>query len=351
MFIKNTLNYFNTLTQKYIFNNYQPKDITTFTELTKDSYAQYNQNSFIIFKSLDEIFYLIYSTKNQSIISYNLINSQKINEIKKAHNDHIRFFKYFLDNQNKRELILSISNDNNIKLWNIKNYQCLFNIKNNPYNNIYPACLFNNNNQTLIITNYSTQFMNIYNINGNKIGEIDNGSGDTIFYVENYYYEKLKKNYIIICTNLMIKSYDFNKKRIYHEYHNVSFSNNNCIIKGNEDNIKLIVPCRDNIIRVWDFNSGELLKNIKIENMPSDYEYNLKCFCNLNDDYIVTGHNNKIINIININNGKIYQKLIGHKNKIIHIQNIILSNLGECLVSQGYRDDQIKIWKLNINFK
>lgn len=347
MSIINTINYLNNIIQRYIFNNSPNGDTTTFDELTKDSYAYREKNSFIICQSLDGIIYLIYATKNKSIISYNILNSQKINEIKNAHREKITTFKYFLDNQNKRDLIISISFDNNIKIWNLKNYQCIFNIYRDPYENINTVCIFNNNNQIFIITNDNNKLLNVFDINGNKVKEINNGSGDKIFYIENYFNKRLNKNYIIICTDFMIKSYDFNKNKIYHEYHNIKYSNNNFIIKDNKDIIRLIVPCRDNIIRVWDFDSGELLKNIKIVNMPSDYDYSLRCFCIWNNDYIVTGHYNKIINIININNGKIYKKLVGHKEEVINVQKILLPNC-ECLVSQGIMDDQIKLWKLNI---
>ena len=50
-----------------------------------------------------------------------ILKIKKINEIKNAHNRNITSYNYILDNINKRDLVLSVSeNDNNIKLWNIK---------------------------------------------------------------------------------------------------------------------------------------------------------------------------------------------------------------------------------------
>ena len=66
---------------------------------------------------------LTFSNKDNSIISYDLIDYKKINEIKKAHKSLITSFRYIYDNLEYRDLIISISNkDSNIKLWNINNY-------------------------------------------------------------------------------------------------------------------------------------------------------------------------------------------------------------------------------------
>ena len=145
----------------------------------------------------------------------------------------------------------------------------------------------------------------------------------------------------------MLKSYDFTKNKLYHEYHNIKYSNNNFFINDNNDDniIKLIVPCHDNFIRIWDFDSGELLKQIKIHTNNDDL---LKCFCPLNNESIVCGFKNSIINIVNIKNGNIIQKLIGHENDVINLQIIELPNYGKCLISQGLENDQIKLWKLTI---
>ena len=62
----------------------------------------------------------IYIDKKNSIISYDIINNRKINEIKNAHKEYITYLRYYLDNINNRDLFISISYiNNNIKLWNI----------------------------------------------------------------------------------------------------------------------------------------------------------------------------------------------------------------------------------------
>ena len=109
--------------QKNIKNNLYQNKIELLNNIINEPYIKYIKvNSFISFKSIYDILYLIYSTKKNAIIFYNLINNKKINEIKNAHQESITNFRHYLDSYNKRDLIISISLvDNNIKLWNIKN--------------------------------------------------------------------------------------------------------------------------------------------------------------------------------------------------------------------------------------
>ena len=323
------------------------QNIVLSEELTKDSYACdcYSFDTFITFESIDRILYLIYSNKNNSIISYNLINFKIMNEIKRAHNQFISSFKYYLDISNKRDLIISIS-ENSIKLWNIKSLECLLYINNicKRYQKIIAAYIFKNNNQLSIV---SSDFNTVkaFDLNGNQIKEIENSSGDKIFYIDNYFDKNSSKNYIIICFKFMIKSYDFHKNKIYHEYHNIKYSNNNFVVNDDDEKIiKLIVPCWDNIIRIWDFHSGELIKKI---NIIFNNDNHIKRYCFLNNTYLFAGYDDDSIRLINLKFGYAFKKLIGHKDFILTIRKINHPKYGECLISQGYKDDQIKLWKYN----
>lgn len=96
----------------------------------------------------------IYSNEINSIISYDIIENLKINEIKKAHSGPITGFRHYFDQSNKKDLIISISSDfNSLKLWDIQNLYCLFsmdNIYEKGY--LYSATLFNDNYNNCIIT-------------------------------------------------------------------------------------------------------------------------------------------------------------------------------------------------------
>jgi uncharacterized protein YdcH (DUF465 family) len=99
-------------------NQFNCKNIKYLANIVEDSYSDlWLANTFIIFKSINSIYYLIYINKKNSILSYDMINNKKLNEIKKAHKQSITNLRYYLDIINKRDLFLSIScYENNIKL-------------------------------------------------------------------------------------------------------------------------------------------------------------------------------------------------------------------------------------------
>ena len=87
--------------------------------------------TFLTFKSVNDIYSLIFTNEEKSIICFDLENDKKVNEIKNAHEFYIINFRYQFDKKEKRDLIISIScYDNNIKLWNINSLECLLSIKN-----------------------------------------------------------------------------------------------------------------------------------------------------------------------------------------------------------------------------
>ena len=71
------------------------------------------------------------------------------------------------------------SSDFNLKLWNIKNYECLLNIKTiNVKGHLLLGCFLNDNNNTYIISYNSmtpyNELIRVFDLNGNKIKDIKN---------------------------------------------------------------------------------------------------------------------------------------------------------------------------------
>ena len=323
-----------------------PKNLDTFYDLTEDSFFEgYIGYSFCVFKSINNILYLIYSNMNYSILFYNLINYNIINEIKNAHTENITNFRHHLDKHNKRDLIMSISSmDNNIKLWNAHNCNCLINIKNvNKNGCIYSGCFLYNNLSIYIITSNNnwigkTESIKVFDLNGIKIKEINDSISDT-FIIESYFDKELSKNYIISGNHGCVKSYDFNNNILYHKYNDDSYKEHLSIIMYNN---KLIESSTDGYIRIWNFHSIKLLNIIKIDNIII---YNI---CLWNSEFLFIGCSDKKIKLLDLQSGKIIKTLIGHNNNVITIQKIYHPKYGECLISNGLCNDQIKIW-LNKN--
>ena len=324
------------------------KDIHLLSTIGYDSYCSTFDNTFTVFNSINNILYLIYSNYSKSIISYDLNRQILINEIRKAHSKNISNLKHYLDKIHNRDLILSISfKDNNLRLWDVKNWNNILNLINvNRIGFLASACLINEDNEIHIVTsNYNEEDncepIKVFDLNGNKIKEM-NCSNESTFFIDVYYDSISKKNFILTGNENYIKSYDYNSNnanQVYHKYYeNNNGSHKSVIINDKQKIIKLIESCIDGNIRVWNFHSGSLLNKI---NVNYNWLYGL---CLWNNNYIFVGCNDKTIKAVEINNGLISKSFVAHSSKVITIKKFFHPKYGECLISQGFINDQIKIW-------
>ena len=338
----------NSICVNELFKN--PKNIQFSNDLVKNSFAGYSyEDSFIVFKSYDNILQLVYATKEKSIISYDLNNNRNIFTQHRAHNNFITNFKYIYDELNNTDILMSLSKkDNNIKIWNANNWTTIGDIRNiNKNNFLYSACFIKSGNEINIISsngknlqseqlNVNFENMKLYNLNGEFINEI-NETNDCTYFIDTYYDYNLSKNFLLTGNYNYVKSYDFDDGHLYHKY----FENNNgihpsVIINKIGEKIKLIESCEDGNIRIWGFHSGELIRKIKTENN------NLYGICLWNENFIFVGCKDQNIKIIELKNGLLIKNLKGHNGRIICFKKITQDNK-DFLFSQGL-DGTIKQW-------
>ena len=341
-----------------------PKNIHFEKDLSHDSYSfdesdSLFTNTFIVFKSIDNIYNLIYTNKINSIISYDLINNKKIIEIRNAHLKTITNLKNYLDKNNKKDLILSVSyQDNNIKIWNNKNWEALLDIRNiNRDGLLKSACFLEDNNQIYIVTsnfNYNYSFnidpIKIFDLTGKKIKEIKK-SKDVTFFIDCYYNKKCNKNYIVAGNSGNAKSYDYMENKIYCKYcdnDKIYRVYHTVIIKDEEGIVDFIALSNDNYIRIWNFDSGLLLKSIFIIN-DNILSYNmLFSICLWNNEYLFVGSSDETIKLVDINSGNIIKNISNINSVILTIKKINHPKYGECLITHGSRNGQIKLWIIKI---
>ena len=326
-----------------------PKNIKLLTDIKKDSYACTNlDNIFTVFKSINDILYLIYSNKSNSIICYDIIKRSIISEIKNCHNKNISNLRHYLDKANKNDLIMSISfRDNNIKLWKVKNWECILNLQNvNSNGYLDSACFLCENNQNYIIASNlywggGSEQIKVFDFFGNKIKEINN-SNDKTYFIDSFYDKINNKNYIVTGNENYVKSYDFVKNVLYYKYYDNDNRGHFSIIEYYHENImKLIESCFDGHIRIWNFHYGLLLNKIKVSNSA------LFGIALLNNNHLLVGGEDNMIKLIDLKNGTLMQSLNNHNKWVISIKKISHPKYGEFIISQGYDDDQIKIWVNN----
>ena len=326
-----------------------PQKIKLLSTLTTDAFNSYGMNNtFCIFKYHFNTIILLYAKKN-TIISYNIVNNQKINEYKNAHCNNIINFKHYYDKKNNRHLIMSISEeDNNLKIWNYSNFKCLCNIvKIMSGGDVLSACFLNyKNNILFIVDNFYVTYASIpepikvYNWEGSLIKEIEDSNSDTYFI--DTYYDSKKSKYFIITTNPgYIKSYDYEENKTYYNYSdNDIWGHRSAVICETYKSVKIIESSDNGNIRVWNFHSGKLIKKIKVSNKP------LYSICLWSNEDIFVSCEDKTIRLINLITGK--KKIIicdkNINNIIMTLKKYYIPIYGECLISQGKENEQIKIF-------
>ena len=314
--------------------------------LTDDSYScNVNDNTFVIFKTLENYIYLVYATEAKTIQCQN-VNTKKIIQILlDPHNNHyITNLRYNFDKKNNRELLLSASKEiNNIKIWDIKNWNCIVDLK-NIYNsgNIRSACILNDENCNYIVVSNDDEFnlIKIYDFNSIKIKEFPK-SEDISYFIDTYYDKKNSNYYVLSGNRNSVKSFNFKENKLYKKYYeqNSKSGHYSIVINIYDEITKLIESDTDGFIRIWDFHLSTLLNKIIVSK-----DTRLNGICLWNEKYLFVGSNDNSISLIDLSNIYEIKKLKAHQEKVCCIQKIIHPQYGECLISQGYKKDQIRIW-------
>ena len=266
-------------------------------------------NAFTAFNSIDSILYVVYATRFKSIIFFNLTESKKIKEITNAHDDKITNFRHIVDEANKTDLVISISCPiNNIKLWDVKNLELLYNFKKiYESSTLKPGCFLKDKKDILIVTSNSNnidkcKLIKVYDLKGDEIKEINNSKDDTYF-IDCYNDNKNNKSYIITINFFDVKSYDYNENNIYKKYSYKFSKVHSCVIINDKDKekeeVELIESCKDGNVRIFKFHTGELLKRIEVS------KNTLFELCLLrNNEFLFVGCGEEIIKLIDIKKEK-----------------------------------------------
>ena len=293
-------------------------------------------DSFCVFKSIINIFHLIYQKNKNYIISYDLTNLQVITQIQS--NEFYKEIKYFFDKNNKRDLILLLGFDN-LKIYDNYNWNCVVYIKESIIiginNNIegmkgkdtkcgLNSCILNNNKNNYIITStFDSEFYKVYDFNGKKIKDIKSYFNNTV--IESY------KNYILSGNIMFCISYNFDTKKVKtYEHEKVAlFEYNSIMVYNSKQGLLLIGKRKENYnvhsILIWNFKLALLIN--KIDYKVSSFDSGL---CLWNDNYYIvgTGFCFKIFD----NSKKKFIKEIKRNEIVYNFKKIVHPKYGECLM-------------------
>ena len=302
----------------------------------------------LIFKSIDNLNLIIYSKENKSIVCYDINNNQKINEVFNAHKNKITYLNKYSSYSSRKDrinLMLSISgSDNNLKVWNISNFQCLHNFeKINNQGWINCACFLNDNDKIYVLSTNSNGYsknpepIKVFDLEGKTKMNINNSNTNTNF-IDIFYDNKSSTKYIITGNIGFSRSYNYNKNIEYHTYkdQNIKFIYR-AIIREKEDKIELIESSQTGNLRIWNFHTADLIKEISCFDNSFD-------ICLWDNERLLACRGSSI-KIVDLNKEENNCELNLKDNELITISKIDHSKNGECLVSQG--KSGFKLWKLD----
>ena len=303
-------------------------------------------NTFVSFLFCD-IPYLVFATREKSIISYNLNNLCVVTEVKRAHEEDITNFRQY-QKKIKEIYILSVSGIiNDIKVWNFKNWECIFHLnKRKIIGSIFSACYIYKDNKDYVITSNSndTQYIQLYDFTGKEFLTLNDSKGKVTFL--DYFYDKEKSKYYIIAGyDDYSRSFDLEENKLYHKYYDKDMSTDwhgSLKINFSDNIVKLIdTNWEDDYLMIWDFHKGTLLSKFKTGGKT------IRCLCEWDEYNYFVGDKDHSIKLVDIKNGKVIKTFNAHIDWVVTIKKIKIDKYGECLVSMGLSTkENIKIWKM-----
>ena len=324
-----------------------PPKIMFCKSITNKATCKYSgDNNFITFESIYQEKFLVYGTKNFTIHFYDFKFEKVTRYIKKAHDCEITNFRHIFDNNYNRDLLLSISDIiKNIKVWDVKNQDCLVNIRKAYLEGyLFSSCFLIDqiHKMNYIITvNYNKEFIKIYDFEGKAVSTINNSEDQSVF-VDTFYNSHQKKYYIIVGNEKYIISYFFETGGIFRRYYDQGSlgTHMNFVFNFIENEINLVESDTFGYVRIWDFNTGLLLNKCLVgKNLK------LRGICLWNQNYLFVGSSDKKLKLIDLENGARIDN-IKCGIDIYTIKKVHHPIYGECLAFDGKSTNgEIQLWK------
>ena len=298
--------------------------------------------------------------KNYNIDIYGLIDNQLIKSLK-GHKNKINSLRYFINDKNKNEYLVSGSSDKRVIIWDISNnyklkysintkyghdiYSCLLIFPNNTYNNYIVTSSFNKSD------NDENSATKIYLLNDEYkfIKYINKTNTKRIYYLLSWYNKKNNKYYIIQFTEGEIMINNLLEDELYSELiHEPEADHYYGFIYNEENNDYLCSSSRNGFINIWDLFNKNIFKIIKVDvnGIFSFHKNFLTHIIEWNKKYfITTDYKKKLIIIIDIKNELITDIKTTHEDQLRSIKKIKHPIYGESLLSAA-DDKTIKLWTI-----
>ena len=296
---------------------------------------------FCAFKSFLGEALIVWGSSSNNIEYYDCEKEKIVKTFHQAHSQTIFSCRHYPYVKKRIDYIITSSYDRTVKLWDYtqNSYDLYISNAHGGYYIYSVSVLFNiQEDKNYVITSSSNEKMKVWDFKGNYIRNFGQDSESTYFI--DVYYNKMKKQYYIINANSVdVKSYEFDTGNLYHKYKGIPQTwHMSAVINETKQGQLLIESDGTGRIRIWDFNTANLLKNI-----ASTYSLNLRGICLWNDRYLFAAGNDYQVKLFDLEEGKFIKSFKGHSSTVCTIEKIKHPKYGGCLVSQGL-DGKLKLW-------
>ena len=297
--------------------------------------------------------YLVSPNNNNYKLDVISLLENKITISLSGHNNHIRTIRYFINNINSEEYLISADNDIIVIIWEITyDFNMKFKINTNYSDNIYSCLLLFdliNENNYIVTSSYAQLEDNdksatkLYSLeNGQLIKYIIYSNKSAVYYLLSWYNKNNNKYYIIQFTFKAILINSVVDDELYCELIQEPEDNHLSGFIYNLDNKDYLCSSSYNgYINIWD------LFNKSIHKIISTNDCVLCHIIQWNNKYsIVADYDNKSFKIIDFEKGQVVKDIKGeHTDKVPCIKKIYHPLYGESLLTSG-QDNTIKLWSL-----
>ena len=297
--------------------------------------------------------YLVSPNNNNYKLDVISLLENKITVSLKGHNNHIRTIRYFINNMNSEEYLISADNDIIVIIWEITyDFNLKYKINTNYSDNIYSCLLLFdliNENNYIVTSSYAQLDDNeksatkLYSLeNGQLVKYILYSNKSAVYYLLSWYNKNNNKYYIIQFTFKAILINSVIDDELYCELIQEPEDNHLSGFIFNLDNKDYLCTSSYNgYINIWNLFNKSIYKVISTNDCV---------LCNIiqwNNKYsIVADYDNKSFKIIDFEKGQVVKDIKGeHTDKVPCVKKIYHPLYGESLLTAG-QDNTIKLWSL-----
>ena len=330
--------YYN-LTNKFIND---PNELVFKQDICSNSHKTNSiDRVFCAFKSFNGEPLVVWGSTSLNIEFYDCNKDKIVKTIFQAHKQTIFSCRHYPDVRLRKDYIITSSNDRSVKVWDITkdNYDLYISNVHNGYYIYSVSLLCHIHKETnYIITSCPNEKMKVWDFSGAYLRNFGQSNESTYFI--DIFYNKIQKKYFIINANSNdVKSYHFETGDLYQKYKGTPQTwHMSAVVNDVNDIFVLIESDGNGTIRIWNFDTAELLKSINSTN-----SINLRGICLWNDRYLFAAGNDSQVKLFDLEEGKFVKSFKGHTSTVCTLEKIMHPKYGGCLISHAL-DGKLKIW-------